>query len=64
MRVEWDGHKLGYVPRADNAAVAQLLDRGERLVARVSALRDSRDPWERIEISVELEIERNRQSVP
>lgn len=48
VRVEWQGHMLGYVPRADNAAVARLLDRGTRLEARIVRLQESSDPWERV----------------
>ncbi len=56
VRVEWAGRKLGYVPRVENHAVAQLLDRGERLGARIARLRESRDPWERIRVEVSLVI--------
>lgn len=55
VRVDWRGQKLGYVPRVENTAVSQMLDRGERLTARIMALRESRDPWERIRLAVELE---------
>ena len=48
VRVEWQGRMLGYVPRADNAAVARLLDRGNRLEARIVRLQESRNPWERV----------------
>lgn len=48
VRVEWRGHFLGYVPRADNEAVARLLDRGARLEARIARLRESRNPWQRV----------------
>lgn len=54
IRVEWRGHKLGYVPRAENRAAARALDAGERLEARVTRLRDDPDPWRRIEFSVHL----------
>ncbi len=33
--VAWRGHKLGYVPRRHNAALAWAMDRGERFDARV-----------------------------
>lgn len=48
VRVEWQGHKLGYIPRLDNAAVSQLLDRGERLEAVIAGLAMRGNPWERI----------------
>ncbi len=47
VRIDWQGHKLGYIPRLDNAAASQLIDRGERLVARIAALAESSDPWPR-----------------
>ena len=52
IRVEWRGHKLGYVPRRDNAAVARQLDRGAPLEARVAALRENRNRSVRIEFEV------------
>jgi len=54
VRVEWQGIKLGYVPRRDNEAVARLMDRGTRLEARISRLSTSRNPWQRILFEVYL----------
>lgn len=54
IRVDWNGQTLGYVPRAENRALAAALDRGERLEARISALREARDPWRRIAFAVYL----------
>lgn len=57
IRVDWNGRQLGYVPRAENRAVAAALDAGEKLEARVSRLRplpETRDPWRRIEFEVYL----------
>ena len=54
IRVEWQGHKLGYVPRVENRAAAQALDAGEKLEAHVTRLRDDPDPWRRVEFSVHL----------
>lgn len=56
VRIEWEGHKLGYVPRIENHAVAQLLDRGEKLCARIVELKESGDPWERVRFAVVLTI--------
>ena len=55
VRVEWHGHKLGYVPRAQNAALAWAMDRGEVLNARVSRLQPHRNPRRRIEFEVYVE---------
>jgi hypothetical protein len=56
VRVDWNGRTLGYVPRAENRALAAALDRGERLDARISALRAARDPWQRIAFAVYLHL--------
>ncbi len=55
VRVDWQGHKLGYVPRAHNAALAWAMDRGEFLAARVSRLQPHRNPRKRIEFEVYVE---------
>jgi hypothetical protein len=52
IRVEWQGHQLGYLPRAENRAVATELDRGGRVEARIARLKAHRDPWQRILIDV------------
>jgi len=53
--VRWQGYKLGYVPRAQNAALAWAMDRGENLHARVSRLQPHRNPRKRIEFEVYVE---------
>ncbi len=55
VRVEWRGHKLGYVPRRDNAALAWALDRGETLHARVSRAEWHPNPARRIAFEVFVE---------
>ncbi|MCS4505186.1 hypothetical protein KBTX_02193 [wastewater metagenome] len=52
VRVEWRGRKLGYIPRRDNTAISQMLDRGERLEARIIELQASRSPWQRVQLEV------------
>lgn len=39
VRIDWNGHKLGYLPRVQNAAASQMLDRGETLTARIATLK-------------------------
>ena len=56
IRVEWRGHKLGYVPRSENPALATAIDQGDRLLARISRLRDEADPWRRFEFEVFAEL--------
>lgn len=61
VRVDWHGWKLGYIPRVQNTAVAQMLDRGESLHARIDELVvegediDGYEPWKRIMIEVYLD---------
>ena len=56
VRVDWNGQPLGYVPRAENRAVARALDAGEPLEARVAKLRDDPNPWRRVEFEVYLRL--------
>ncbi|HKO88876.1 MAG TPA: HIRAN domain-containing protein [Burkholderiales bacterium] len=55
IRVDWRGHKLGYVPRKENASLAWAMDQGQRLAARVSRMELSADPRRRIEFEVYVE---------
>lgn len=56
IRVDWRGHPLGYVPRAQNRAVAAAMDAGDRLSARVSSLSDNKNPWQRLAFEVFAEL--------
>ena len=55
VAVLWRGHKLGYVPRRDNAALAWGLDRGAPLQARISALAEHANPARRLRFEVYVE---------
>jgi hypothetical protein len=55
VRVEWRGHKLGYVPRSENSALAWAMDRGEPVTARISKLQTHRNPRKRVEFEVFLD---------
>ncbi len=52
VRVEWRTHKLGYIPRSENRAVAFHMDRGGQVEARISRLQQHRNPRQRIEFEV------------
>ena len=52
VRVSWRGQQLGYLPRAENRAVAAEMDGGGRVEARIARLRSHRNPWQRILIEV------------
>jgi hypothetical protein len=53
--VLWRGHKLGYVPQRENAALAWGLDRGTPLRARISALAEHPNPARRVRFEVYVE---------
>ncbi|MDP3419535.1 MAG: HIRAN domain-containing protein [Thiobacillus sp.] len=52
VRVEWQGRKIGYVPRRENADVARLMDGGQQLAARITRLAEVRDPWSRVRFEI------------
>jgi len=52
VRIDWQGRKLGYLPRPDNAAVARQLDRGTALQAHVARLVENRNRSVRLEVEV------------
>ena len=52
VRVEWRDRKLGYLPRAENRAVAAEMDRGGKVTARIARLNRHLDPWKRIQVEV------------
>jgi HIRAN domain len=54
VRVEWNGHQLGYIPRAENAAIARQMDRGNQLAARITKLTAYRNHRRKLEIEVFL----------
>jgi len=56
VRVDWQDHKLGYIHRLDNAAVSQLLDRGETLEAAIVKLESSSNPWDRVKVEVRWQV--------
>jgi hypothetical protein len=56
VAVYWLDAHLGYLPRGENAAAAQLLDQGRYLVGRIVQLQESPDPWQRIGLEVYLEV--------
>ena len=64
VRVEWRGHKIGYVPRRENADVARLMDGGHVLVARISRLSEVRDPWSRVRFEVLIPVQPAESGVP
>jgi hypothetical protein len=56
VRVEWRGEMLGYVPRRENGDVARQMDRGAPVRARIVQLKTARNPWQRIEFEVYVDL--------
>ena len=54
VRVDWSGYKLGYIPRAQNEAVARQMDRGNQLEARITKLAKYRNHRRKLEFEVFL----------
>ena len=52
VRVHWRGAMLGYLPREANFAVSQMLDRGERVEARIAGKRPDAAPCMHILLEV------------
>ena len=52
IRVEWQGQHIGYVPRRENTDIARLMDHGVPVIARISRLAQSRDPWARVRFEI------------
>ena len=56
VRVDWDGHVLGYLPQSDNMDIARQLDRGQALKARIAKLALYRNHRRKLEIEIYIEL--------
>jgi hypothetical protein len=56
VRLDWDGHVLGYLPRPDSADIARQLDRGQALKARIVTLAKYRNHRRKLEVEIFLEL--------
>lgn len=52
IEVFWREHKLGYLPRLDNAAAASLTDRAHALRAEIISIDDPDEEWEPVRLRV------------
>lgn len=52
IRIDWNGHTLGYLPRHQNSAAARLIDQGIGLEARIGRLARHDNPWRRVMVDV------------
>ncbi|MFO7543575.1 MAG: HIRAN domain-containing protein [Thiobacillus sp.] len=64
VRVEWQGHKIGYVPRRENADVARFMDDGHPLAARINRLAEGRDPWSRVRFDILIPVQPDAKEMP
>lgn len=46
--------KLGYIPRADNAVIANLMDQGRALQALLHTKNQGANPWKRLSVEVKM----------
>jgi hypothetical protein len=56
VRIDWQGRKVGYVPRPFNADIARLLDAGEQLACRIWRFKPADEPWSQLECTIAKEI--------
>ena len=56
VKIYWRNSKLGYLPRVENTAVAQMMDQEQEITARILSKRESFNPWERLAIEVWLQV--------
>jgi hypothetical protein len=56
VRIEWRGHKLGYVPRRENARLARQMDHGAAVEARITELRTSRNGRNLVSYEISLRL--------
>ncbi|MEN8214209.1 MAG: HIRAN domain-containing protein, partial [Pseudomonadota bacterium] len=54
VAVYFRNDKLGFVPHRENSTIAQMLDRGDHLNARIIRLLDDNNPWRKVRIGIFL----------
>ena len=53
--ITWQGQKIGYIPRRDNVAISQLMDKGTGLKALIINKAKDGD-WKTLNIQVQMEV--------
>jgi hypothetical protein len=64
VRVEWNGHALGYIPRGENEAVARQLDRGNPLEARIAEIGQYRNHRRKLSVEVFVHLDTGSPAAP
>jgi hypothetical protein len=55
VRLDWQGRKLGYVPRPHNEEIAARLMAGARLTAHITEIDRGAEPWQRVRVMIRHE---------
>jgi hypothetical protein len=63
IRLEWNGRKIGYVPRRENGALARELDAGKTIEARIIELSRRRNGRHLIGYDILVPLQADRQAV-
>ncbi|MFA6040800.1 MAG: HIRAN domain-containing protein [Methylophilus sp.] len=56
VAVYWQEKKLGFLPKMENTAISQLLDRGEKVHAYIANMQVSDNPWSRLRLEVRWDV--------
>ena len=56
IRIDYNGRKLGYIPRSQNQATARMLDEDRQLYARIGGKAKHANPWQRLGVEVWLAV--------
>ncbi len=54
VQIFWGREKIGYIPRSDNSVIAQLMDRGVSLNARIKRLGGKENLGSQVGVAVEM----------
>ena len=56
IRIEALGRRVGYVPRTDNRPLANLLEQGAELRARIVSVQPKGESWDALRVGVSLHL--------
>jgi hypothetical protein len=64
IALHWNGEKIGYIPRDENALLSRLIDANAlELVAEITHLNKAVQPWENLHIAVSF-LKETRENIP
>jgi hypothetical protein len=56
VRIDWNGHVLGYLPRVETADVARQMDRGQPLQARIAGIAKYRNHRRKLQLEIYVDL--------